>query len=159
MATQRKLEHLKKKVGAKSIYTPELAKRVADKIASEYKSLTLLHKENPEWFPVRDTILGWRVEHPEFVDTYLNAKRMQAQLGAEALKNVSEKAFSFTYTDKDGNLRIDAGAVAACNLESNNIKWSTGRLAQQLYGDRVEQNVTVLSFDDAIKSMHGKIKE
>lgn len=155
--TARKPMHLKEKAGRKSLYTPDLAKRVCDKIACENKSLGLLSKEN-EWFPSDETILLWRIDFPEFSGMYLEAKKIQAQLGDESLKKLSESLMEYTYIDKEGNKKIDPGAIAACALISTNIKWASARLAKGLYSESVEQNIKVSRYDDIIKEIHSKIE-
>lgn len=140
------------KAGRHTKYTPELAQEICEAIAGEYSSLHKICSERPH-FPDPETILQWRIKYESFSVTYIAAKKRQAELGAEQLQKVSEKAYKFTYLDKDGNQKVDAGAIAAAKLESDNIRWATGRLAQALYGDKVENTHIIKSHADWLKEL------
>ena len=118
-----------------------------------------MHADNKDWFPHPDTILAWRHENEIFSGMYLQAKRIQAQLTDEELKKIPKKVLACKFVDKDGNEKIDPGAVAAYALISRNIQWSGARLAKGLYSESIEQNVTVRSYEQAIKEIHEKIND
>ena len=54
----------------------------------------------------------------------------------EDILDLSEAAL--TYTDKEGNERIDQGDVARRKLRADNLKWLMSKLQPKKYGDKLE---------------------
>ena len=137
--------------GRPTIYTDELANRICELVATNTDGLPKLCAAY-DWMPGDETIRIWRFRNLEFAGKYAQAKRFQAELMAEQVKEIAaEKAY---YIDADGNQRIDAGFVASQRLQADTVKWLASKLAPKIYGDRqtIEQTVTV-KHEDALKEL------
>ena len=128
----------KEPFGRPSIYTPELADKICELVATSEHGLDIICDQNPE-LPNESTIRAWRFTKPDFSTKYTQAKQQQAELYAEStLKIAIEKA---TYRDAEGNDRVDVGHVAWQKLNINTRQWHASKLAPKIYGDqkRVEE--------------------
>lgn len=137
--------------GRPSIYTDELADRICELVATNTDGLPKLCAEH-DWMPGEETIRIWRFRNLEFAGKYAQAKRFQAELMAEQVKEIAaEKAY---YIDAEGNQKVDPGFVASQRLQADTVKWLASKLAPKIYGDRqtIEQTVTV-KHEDALKEL------
>jgi len=137
--------------GRPTIYTNELANRICELVATHTDGLPKLCAAY-DWMPGEETIRIWRFRNLEFAGKYAQAKRFQAELMAEQVKEIaSEKSY---YIDEDGNQRIDAGFIASQRLQADTVKWLASKLAPKIYGERqtIEQTVTV-KHEDALKEL------
>jgi len=139
--------------GRPTKYSPELADRICEIVASNPEGLPRLCKKFPE-LPSYETINQWRWKHPKFADNYAQAKRNQAELMAEAIEDVAQDLIDISYVDEHGVKRLDSGMVAQARLVIDSRKWLASKLAPKIYGDRqqVETKVTV-SHEDSIKEL------
>lgn len=137
--------------GRPTLYSPELALKVCEKVATSTASLEeILNSE--EGLPCRDTIYLWLFKHQEFSDMYARAKRTQAERMVEELDKIaSDKLY---YEDDKGNRRVDAGYSQSQRLIADTRKWIACKLIPKVYGDKqqIEQTVTV-KHEDALKDL------
>jgi hypothetical protein len=132
-----KPEVIKKPVGAPAFeYTPELASRICDEIASTHLSLKKICLANPD-FPNDKLIYQWLFKYPEFNRQYDLAKELQQMVCVESQDEIFDWASKQQYYDKGGSERIDGGAVALAKLRADNIKWTAARLNRK-FRDKVE---------------------
>lgn len=138
-------------MGRPTIYSEELADRICELVATNTDGLPKLCAKH-DWMPHEDTIKTWRFRKPDFSAKYAEAKKFQAELMAEQVKEIAaEKAY---YIDAEGNQRVDSGFVASQRLQADTVKWLASKLAPKIYGDRqtIEQTVTV-KHEDALKEL------
>lgn len=131
-----------------TIYTPELADRICDLLATDTACLDEICEKYPE-IPSHDTIYKWRHRYMSFSEKYLQAMHSRGNLYAEeTLKIAREKS---TFIDSEGNEKIDPGYVAWQKMNVNLRQWHASKLAPKTYGDKqIIENVT--SENDALKS-------
>jgi hypothetical protein len=137
--------------GRPTKYSKELADEICAVVSKNFDSLMRICAERPH-FPTKETVLEWRRINKEFSAAYDVAKRTQAELTSEKLKEVNNKVYEYTYIDQHGNKKIDPGAVAAAKLESDNVRFIGIKLAQHLYGDKTETVVT-LKYEDVLRQL------
>jgi len=119
--------------GRPTTYTPELAQRVCDLVASTDEGLDHICASADD-LPHPSTVYLWRITHAEFSEKYLQAKQLQGEMFAEGtLRIAREKP---VYFDSEGNERVDAGHVAWQKLNVNTRQWHASKLAPKIYGDQ-----------------------
>lgn len=133
--------------GRPTTYTPELADRICDLLASDTACLDEILDKYPD-LPCQDTVYRWRHRHKEFSEKYLQAMHSRGNLYAEeTLKIAREKS---TFVDSEGNVKIDPGYVAWQKMNVGLRQWHASKLAPKIYGDKqVIENVT--TENDALK--------
>ncbi len=140
-----------RQVGRPTYYTPELAEKICNLIATSHEMSTLALCDKYEGMPPYVCINRWRMRHPEFRSMYAEAKALQAELIADNLVNMAHVE---SYIDADGVERTDSGNVAAKRLQIDTIKWIACKLAPRTYGDRSKIDVSVsLKHEDALKAL------
>lgn len=92
-----------------------------------------------EDLPAQSTIHLWRVEHKEFSERYLEAKRAQIDLVMEELDEILDENTEY-YMDEAGNQRIDSPSVTKAIAKANNQKWFASKIAPKLYGDSKQED-------------------
>ena len=127
--------------GRPSIYTPELAELICQRVATNPIGLPTLCKKFED-LPHPDTIRVWRWEKPEFSAKYAEAKRFQAEIMAESIEEVIDETMHSVYYE-DGVARIDSGIIAQARLRVDSRKWTASKLAPKIYGDRSSVETTV----------------
>lgn len=145
------------KLGRPSKYTPELGEKICRAIATSTDSLKAICARNDD-FPNRECIWGWRLDFPDFANMYDNAKRTQADLLAEEIKEIADDVSNDTLLkqDKQGNEYEVANTewIARSRLRVDTRKWIACKLLPKVYGDRVDHkhDVTVRQ-EDALKEL------
>ncbi len=130
--------------GRPGMYTEELGKKICRAIATSTDSITAICARNPE-FPNRECIWGWRLDYPDFANMYDNAKRAQADLLAEEIKDIADHTAQdhITKLDSQGNEYEVANTewIARSRLRVDTRKWIACKLLPKVYGDlaRLEQ--------------------
>lgn len=161
MAKRRTPPEQKKMSGAPLFeYSQEIAEKICFLISTTDMSLNKVLNYDKS-FPKEDTFYNWLFENSNFAEMYRNAKeRQQCFLVATQDEHI-QWARDYTYTDKEGNERIDPGAIAWAKLKCDNIKWAAARLAPRLYGDKIQitDNSEKNKTKDRVKAQLEKIKK
>lgn len=144
----------KEPFGRPTKYTPELADRICEIVATNPQGLPTICRNFPE-LPTAETIRVWRWEKTDFSVKYTEAKRFQAELMAESIEEVTEELLKCAYTDDaTGASKLDSGMVGYARLVIDSRKWQASKLAPKIYGDKLQTdtNVTVKHESD-LKSL------
>jgi hypothetical protein len=137
--------------GRPTIYTPELAELICEKVATNTVGLEDLCRLFPE-LPNHDTIKRWRKEKQEFSALYHEAKVFQSRLLVEECEYLIPEVK--TYVDDAGYERLDPASASLLKAKIEHRRWMAARLAPKIYGDKqqIEQTVTV-KHEDALKEL------
>lgn len=148
------MSEVKRKVGRPSLYTPELAKEICDKIAKSSLGLNHLKAENPHW-PHVDTIFEWRANNAEFSEMYANAKRTQIECYINDIIEISDNTTKDRIVNEKGNEVTDTTSILRARLMVDTRKWLASKLVPKLYGDnsRTEAVVTVKAHEEWLKEL------
>lgn len=138
MAEKKKPAQTKKKPGRPSKYTPELADRICELVATNALGLDEIC-ESDTALPGQANVRKWFYRYPDFRAKYYAAKEAQAELYAQSTLKIANERH--TYIDKDGNVKVDPGAVALQKLQVNTRHWHASKLAPKKYGDKQELEV------------------
>lgn len=127
--------------GRPSEYTPEIAQRICDEIASG-RSLNRICIED-DWTPERKTVYRWIGSNEEFRLKYQRARECQQEAHADDIIEISDSVANCT----------EAAVVNAARLRVDTRKWLMAKLKPRVYGDKVEVNatLTLAAFVDQIE--------
>lgn len=126
-----------KKVGCPTMYTPELADKICDRIATHPLGLSHIcemYDDMPTPFAIRE----WRLKYPEFATKYLESKALQAMILVEEIDDLLNYEVSFI-TDEKGRQKIDPSSASIAIARCNNRKWMAARLAPRVFGENIAQ--------------------
>tara|TARA_R110000868_G_scaffold177028_2_gene415271 strand:+ start:808 stop:1233 length:426 start_codon:yes stop_codon:yes gene_type:complete len=137
--------------GRPTTYNEDIAKKICDIVATHTQGLKKLC-EMYDFFPDYTTIALWRLRHPEFSNLYLEAKKNQMDLAIEELDEHLDNNLLY-YTDEKGNERIDSPSATIAIAKANNRKWFASKIAPKLYGDRTQNEITVIKHEDKLKEL------
>lgn len=138
-------------------YTNEMAKKICRAVSTSSDGLRKICAKNPD-FPSYVTIHEWRLDYPDFAEMFTNAKRIQAEILAEEIKDIADDSSQDTIItyDKEGNPieKFNKEWVARSRLKVDTYKWIACKLAPRLYGEKIqtEQKVTI-KHEDALKEL------
>lgn len=134
-----------RRVGAPSLYTPELALAICDHIAN---CVSLRAIAAMDGMPTVRTIMNWLADDskPEFMQQYLRAREAQADKMAEDILAIADEQSLTTETDEAGvvEVKFDAVAVQRNRLRVDARKWLASKMAPKKYGDKVQAELTGL---------------
>lgn len=113
----------KKPTGRPSIYSPELARQICDRLALD-ESLASICRD--KGMPGVTTVYRWRDENPAFREEYARARTDQGHTVADGLGDIRRRLLAG---------EIDAAtATAAANI----AKWEASRRAARDFGDKLD---------------------
>ena len=121
------------KIGRPSIYTPELAKTICDRMA-EGESLRSICKD--EDMPNRSTIFLWQLAKPEFSDQYAEARQQCLEHWTHEIIDISDGVDLTDGLDSNSQVMRD-------RLRVDSRKWIMSKLAPKKFGDSKQVNVAV----------------
>jgi hypothetical protein len=124
-----------KKMGRPTDYTPELADRICELVATSTHGTKKLCKLN-DWMPDDTCIYKWRYRHEDFARKYAEAKARQADLLAEEIIEIADDGLNDTYVDDEGNVKVDTDIVQRSRLRIDTRKWLACKLLPKIYGER-----------------------
>lgn len=115
-------------MGRPSKYSKKLCDEILLRIASGETLRTICNSPD---IPARKTICHWLLQKEEFRNQYTIARELQAELLAEEILEIADKA---TDTDfRSAKLQIDAR------------KWFASKVAPKRFGERTTQDLNVTS--------------
>ena len=141
----------RRKVGAPSMYSEELAQEICRHIADCVSLRTIAAMEG---MPDVATIMRWLADEtkPEFREQYARAREAQADKMAEDILAIADEECTMVRADKhstkdddgEGNTAVvfDATAVARNKLRVDARRWLASKMAPKKYGDKVQAELT-----------------
>ena len=105
------------------LYSPKLADRICDEIATDTRSLEEICADHPD-FPHHRAIYQWLRKHPEFERKYRVARIQQIEPLVDSMLGRIRSAKT-------------REQIMAAIAESKIIMWLGGHLVPRLYGDRL----------------------
>lgn len=144
--------------GRPSKYTKALGEKICRAVSTSTDGLKKICDRHED-FPEPKTIYEWRIDYPEFGEMFTHAKRTQAEILAEEIKDIADGSEKDTITkfDKEGNeiYVCNKEWVARSRLRVDTYKWLACKLAPKLYGEKTEnkQTVVLIKHEDALKEL------
>lgn len=137
-STEEKATLSRKGVGGRpSKYTPELADRICEELATG-RALTRICKEE-DWCPDEATVFRWLARYPEFREKYAEARQLGAERRAVEILAIADEE-PMMVTDQNGVTRVDTGWVQWQRLRVDSRKWELSKLLPKKYGDKIDLN-------------------
>lgn len=140
-------------------WTDELAEEILEAVAVSPRSVEWLCEENPHW-PCAKTIRNWKRDRPEFRNAFALARRELAHVLAFQSVEISDDDSGdlMAVERKDGSTFyvVNQARVGRDKLRSENRRWLAGKLAPDIYGDRIDATVRlgpILSQEDALDQL------
>ena len=84
------------------------------------------------------TILLWANEYEAFAEQYAQARARGYLLLADELVEIADDSKNDSYTDENGNVRVDQEVVARSRLRLDTRKWMLSKMLPKVYGDKLE---------------------
>jgi hypothetical protein len=120
--------------GRPTKYSEALGKKICRAISVTTDSMTQICNKNPD-FPVRETIWAWRIDFPDFSNMYDAAKRAQADLLVEEIKDIADDSSRDDKFTATGDITCDSEWVARSRLRVDTRKWIACKLLPKVYGE------------------------
>ena len=128
----------KRKIGRPSKYTPQLASTICDRIANGEMLPSIC--DTPD-IPAMGTVLRWAATLPVFRELYERAREVRLERMAEEMIEIADESSHDTISTERGEF-ADKEWIMRSKLRVETRQWLLARLARQLYGDRVQQEIS-----------------
>lgn len=126
------------KGGRPSLYSPELAAKICDRISSG-ESLRQVCRD--ESMPCTSTVMKWAREIEEFSQQYAKAREALLEHWAEEIMEIADDGSNdwMKRADKEGAIgyQVNGEHINRSRLRVDTRKWLLSKLAAKKYGDRV----------------------
>lgn len=132
---QKESKSLKGVGGRPTDYSPEMADRICDLVASTPYGLVKLSRLHDD-LPNKTTVNVWRRRHPAFAAKYAQAKLEQADILAEDCLDIADNDDFDSKVDKDGNEVCNTEYIARSRLKVDTRKWLAAKLLPKQYGEQ-----------------------
>jgi transposase-like protein len=130
----------KSRGGRPSIYSPELAQRICDELASSSKSLRAICQQLG--MPARSTIYLWSDEYPEFRELLTRAREEQLEAIADEMLQIADDASDDLMETEKGPV-FNRAAIARSKIRIATRQWLithlTPKKQRASYGNETPQ--------------------
>lgn len=122
-----------------SLFTPEIAEKICDLIATTPRGLEHICRNN-EGLPSRSTVLRWLASNTEFCASYLRARECQADLIFEDCLEIADTQVigEKVTTSPQGDTIVTADMIEHRKLRIDTRMRMAGKLAPKKYGDKID---------------------
>lgn len=126
-------------MGRPSSYTPDIAEKICDLIATTPRGLEFICRNN-EGLPSRATVLRWLASNQEFCASYLRARECQADLIFEDCLEIADTQVigEKVTTSPQGDTIVTADMIEHRKLRIDTRMRMAGKLAPKKYGDKID---------------------
>lgn len=157
MATPKKKPEERKKMGAPTKYTEQLADKICGAVSVTTDGLDKVCARYPE-FPDPTTIYEWRIKYPYLSKKYEDAKRSQAELLANEIIQIADDSSRdvLIKQGKDGEEyeMQNTEFIARSRLRVDARKWVASKLLPKVYGDRtINESTVTIKYEDQLKNL------
>lgn len=119
-------------------YTRELADLIIAEI-EDGKSLRQICREHDAILPSRRTIQTWKEADVDgFASRYARAEQDAFDAFDEEILCIADNGSNDTYTDADGNTKVDHEAIQRSRLRIDARKWVYAKRHPERYGDKLD---------------------
>jgi hypothetical protein len=132
--------------GRPTLYTPELAKRICDAVATHSCGLNKLCAMY-DWMPDQQTVKNWRRDYSEFFALYLQAKELQ---GVCITENLWEESEALPPIKEEIDL---------FNTRFRFQQFHLAKLAPKIFGDRKDKEDDTKQSEETIKNLSSAVRE
>lgn len=122
-----------------STYTPQMARKICEEIASGDSLRTICAKEG---MPACSTVFLWLTKHPEFSEQYVRAREAQADAMAEDILEIADDGRNDWVKTQEGGEAYNGDHVQRSKLRVDARKWLMSKMAPKKYGDKITQELT-----------------
>lgn len=127
-------------MGRPSIYTPELANEICERMSLGESLLKICRDVN---MPDASTVYRWADKDEEFCKQYTRARKDLVDVYAQEVIDIADEPPTLVFRDvtADGKentvISVDHAAVAYQRHRTDSRKWYASKIAPKLYGDRI----------------------
>ena len=124
--------------GRPTKYSPKIADKICEEIASSSNSLHKIAKKNNIAI---NSILLWLTKHEEFSRQYARAKVLQADFMASEIIEISDDGSNDLMTIERGDTSYEQEnkeVTSRSKLRVDARKWLASKLAPKKYGDKLD---------------------
>lgn len=125
--------------GRPSDYLPEVAEDICN-LLMDGESLRSICKR--PGMPSIRAVMYWLQKHEDFVQQYVRAREVQADLLAEEILEIADDSAGDVVIDDEGREQTNHERVARSRLRVDARKWYASKLAPKKYGDKIDANVS-----------------
>lgn len=132
-------------IGRPSLYTPELAKLICDKIAM---GIPLAHICRVDGMPTESTVRGWAVDdYQGFYAMYARSRRILAEHYIDEIMDISDDGTNDwvarqSTSEKGGGVEdgkvLNQDHLQRSKLRVDTRKWFASKVFPKVYGDKVQ---------------------
>lgn len=153
----------KKKIGRPTKYTPEMAERICELVATceiGYNRLSEIYVDIPD----RVTVNIWRRKYPEFRSMYAQAKSEQIENIIEEILDIADDATNdyMEYIDKKTGClswQLNGEHVQRSRVRIDTRKWLASKLVPRIYGESKDQEPANKDLDEECKKRYQEMDE
>jgi hypothetical protein len=142
-----------------TVWDDALAAEIIETVATSPRSVEWLCDANPHW-PCAKTIRTWKNTRPEFRNAFNAARRELADVLAFQSVEIADDGSgdARVIERRDGSTYVvqDQEFAARSKLRTEVRRWLAGKLAPEVYGDRIDATVRlgpILSQEDALDQL------
>lgn len=139
-----------------TVWSEALAAEILETVSRSPRSMEWLCQANPHW-PCWGTIKAWKAARPEFRNAFNAARRELAdELAFQTIEIADDASGDARVVERrDGSsfTILDQEFVARSKLKTEVRRWLAGKLAPDVYGERLDANIRlgpILSQEDAL---------
>jgi hypothetical protein len=142
-----------------TVWDDDLAAEIIEVAAISPRSMGWLVAHNPHW-PCLATIYNWKTVNAEFRNALNSARRLLADELAFQILDIGDDGSADVQVieRKDGSTftLLVQEVVNRSKLKCENRKWLAGKLAPEVYGERIEASLRVgqmLTQEEALEQL------
>lgn len=137
-------------------YSPDLAAKICDAIATSRGGLAQILKDNGINITTR-SVYKWMVKHEGFRVAYEKAREYQAEIFLEEILDIANDDTNDTIPNPNGGLSPNPAAVQRARVKIDVRKFAMSKLYPKRYGEAVESKVA--EQDALIKTLLTQLEE
>lgn len=125
--------------GRPSLYTPELAHEICDRMAKGEALRAICRDEN---MPAHNTVIGWAMDNYQgFYDQYARAREIQAEVMFDEVLEIADDGSNDFMTITKGNQSYnieDKEVTNRSRLRVDSRKWYLSKVLPKKFGEKID---------------------
>ena len=156
--TKAKVDKEPKPIGRPTKYTPAMAERICELVATSEMGYNRLHELYPD-LPDRSNVNLWRRRYPEFRAKYAQAKCEQIEFMTEEILEIADDGkndYMEHYDQKTGcvSWQVNGEHIQRSRVRIDTRKWLAAKLVPKVYGELIKEEQKDDMLEDSLKRKH-----